>query len=577
MATTEDERLQCPPYSTLQDVMDTESGYPLYDEAQFMDNSSNRYLTGNLAAETRPDPTLIRQQTDPEIYHSASTEPGSPLTFRKKLTWHDLNKPLPPVPRFPRSRPQIGGIRLALIAKTTNCKVKKDNGIVDSSQPKHHPYHKRGSPSGGAKTVMQISAPTSQMTSNPMPSTETIPTLRMQDVPGGPSNTTDAVAELGRRLEELMAKQASSNQTSPESGVETTDTKGHRTNFRRGRKAIDRFKYVLSDRLGGGGGGGGGGTKQRGASKALGIPSRNDGWEFMADDEAENDGHGLKAKKEAEHRPTNEGRGLSESTIPSVGITHVIPRKPLPGRNDENVPGGARDSTAILDDPFGEDVEMKDPHHFGFSPLNLDLSLDYHPTTRFNSTLPIPQHAYANTTGANSPGNSSGFGADVSGPGSQSGLDLSSSSPVGHSTPRIQLESKVDANGIRRLASVRSKSNSILGSFEFESDRGPTNVLEARNVKSDGEGRNSGGGLKRKNSSRLSGFGTSTPPPPHKKQRKQDLTQGGGQGSSFSSHARSDSSLLPKPSAARAKALLRWGKAKGMAVLDGGGGGGSRS
>lgn len=514
-----------------------------------MDNSPNLYLTGNLEAEARPDPPLIRQQTDPEFYQSLSIEPTTP-TFRKKLTWHDLNKPLPPVPRFPRSRPQIGGIRLALTAKSTNSKIRKDNGIIDSSQWKDQQYHKLVT-TPLSKPVLQISAPVSHMTSNPMSNSETMSTPRMQDSPA-PRYTRDTVAELGRKLEALMAKQASSNQTSPEGGVETTDTKGRRITFRRGRKAIDRFKYVLNDRLGGG-------MKQRGTTKALGFPMRNESWEFVGDAEAEKDGYGEKTKKEAEHRPT-EGRSISDSTLKSAGITYMIPRKPVPGGNDERRAKEERDNTNISEDPFADDMEMQDSHQLGFSPLNLDLSLDYR-TSHSSAGLPVPQPAYANI-GENSPGTSSGFSADVSGVGSQSGLDLSSSSPVGYSTPRIRLEPRVDANGIRRLTSVRSKTASPLGSFDFELDRASNNGSGPRNIKPNEEGIS---GLKRKNSSRLSGVGISTPP--HKKQKKQSLTQGGGKGS-FSSHARSDSSLLPKPSNARAKALLRWGKVKGLAVLD---------
>lgn len=531
-------------------MLQTVTDLQYYDEAQIVNGSPQLYY-GGLRDEGRLDPTLIRQQhTDPESYNSLPIEPGTP-TSRKKLTWHDLNKPLPPVPRFPRYRPQIGGIRLALTTKSANSKSKKDNGIIESSPWKHHPYHKLSSPPG-VKPVLQISAPTSHTTANSRSNNETIPALKMHDSPAS-SNTSDAVAELGRKLEELMAKQAPSNQTSPASGVEKTNNKGRRTNFRSGRKAIDRFKYVLSDRLGGGSG-----VKQRGTTKASGLRLRNESWEFVADDEAEKGWR--KAKKRSENRPI-EGRSLSDSTVQSMVIKHMIPRKPVPGKHDGKGSEEGGGSTSLPEDPFADDMEMQGLPQLEFSPLNLDLTLDYR-ASHSDAGLLKPELQNANVS-EHSPGTSSGFSADVSGLDSQSGLDLSSSSPAGYSTPRIKLESKVEANGMRRLASVPSRTTSLLGSFDFELGAVSSKESEPRNVRSDGEATTTG--LKRKSSSRLSGVGIFTPP--HKKQKKQSLTQEGGKGS-FSSHARSDSSLLPKPSHARAKALLRWGKAKGLAVLD---------
>ena len=365
------------------------------------------------------------------------------------------------------------------------------------------------------------------------------PTVKDQELQS-PASSSNAVAELARKLEVLTANH------DPSVASPQTDKEDRRGHSRRGNRVLGRIKDVFS------------GAKHRGSNKNRDPPLMGEAWEAMADDEAEMDEEMARAKPK-------HGLLMGTGAREVQSNTYLIPRKPLPISKRDSSEEQTCDANP-LDDPFADEPNVKAMDRqrldqFGFSPLDLDLRLEC-PTAQKPDKPSRTKEALTTMfkTVNTSRSTSSGCSADVSHVDLDSGLDLSSSSPLGYSTPRIRLEPRIEADGVRRLASVRSNTTSLLGSFDFETNRGEEEQ-QSMDVQTNEEGLNVNGSLKRKKSNGKpdnSGAGASIPPSKKVKQG-QGLSQAGKGSSVVESHSQSDPSFLssltpsrrPKPSSSR--------------------------
>ncbi len=249
--------------------------------------------------------------------------------------------------------------------------------------------------------------------------------------------STQAVADLESKLGELAVQRESKDERGQQGNVQAT---GSTSTLQRGRNMLGRVKGVLQSRL---------------RSNSPQITPAGSNIDVGKGKQR------LKVDTEQANAPTQ----LSQS-----GPVNVL-RKPVPARTSSAIAGAAIANSR----PQGSkhrrqqhgqgNMESQPTKRHSRISLLFDRKPDWFNTARPMET--VSRQNYQQTGGSQSDG--SGNQADVSDNNSMPALDLSPSSPKGFVTPRLRLESRVDADGRRRMTRVRSDTaTSFLGIFDFE-------------------------------------------------------------------------------------------------------------
>ena len=165
------------------------------------------------------------------------------------------------------------------------------------------------------------------------------------------------------------------------------------------------------------------------------------------------------------NRRIAEGHNLSSPKVRSLTGDGNVPRKALP------VYDSIKSKRSIApDDPFSDDMEMKDDVRSSHAYSTFDSDLSGRKTNKA-STYTDSVTDLLTAQEQNTPR----FSDAVSGLAQHPDVDCFSSSPLGHSTPRIRLEPRIDANGKKRLTGVLNHSPSITNSNFVACDEGNKN------------------------------------------------------------------------------------------------------
>ena len=173
------------------------------------------------------------------------------------------------------------------------------------------------------------------------------------------------------------------------------------------------------------------------------------------------------------NRRIAEGHNLSSPKVRSLTGDGNVPRKALP----------VYDSIKSLrsnspDDPFSDDMEMEDDVRSS----HVYSTFDSNPSRRETNKASTYTDSVTDLLTAQAQ-NTPKFSDAVSGLAQHPDVDCFSSSPLGHSTPRIRLEPRMDSNGKKRLTGVLDHSPSITNSNFVACDEGNMNQsLRARGI-----------------------------------------------------------------------------------------------
>ena len=405
-------------------------------------------------------PSPLRAWTETRLNALSIAHPSTP----------DTNKPLPHLPSGQRE----DGSTLRRRPAQREVGTDTTNGSPSKLKSRHRA---KLSKTQISRPLLQESTTSSGTDANiSRPSNDTVPLQTHAGFPSRPS--TDPVADLGRKIEMLLAQQDASNKAAAALKKGVTKHSGARGTLQRGKNVLTRFKDTLNDHLGH--------HSSARATAAGAIFGEGDAMQ------------GVTLTEPCGVIPDPVERARPFPVTPAGPF--LIRRKPVPISKDSPCPsegGENRESSPT----FTHGADHHEPSRNDPDTDVTSVDAEFESTFGWVKSLassggPPPKRP---TDFPNSPSTGSGFDADVSGNGSRPTLGLISPSAVDHGTPRIRFEPRLQADGSKTLTRIRPDATSLLGNFDFESRHNtPEQSLVAPAV-SDGA---SSIGLKRKNSTK---------------------------------------------------------------------------
>ena len=408
------------------------------------DDESADELTGSALLDNIP-PMPVRA---PSLQSRTPTDdffrPKSSKSFRSmKTVADDLEKPLPPIPRRDSSENQRQNLssRPALSAKSTNIKV-ASGGQRRPSKPK-------------------ISPPLPQDTTAISGSSRPATGHSYQDMPATQTSTADA-AELSRKISSLMQQAATQETQTKQKTTAYAKETGKPSPYQRGKQAFVKATRAVKDRLSNSSR-----KRSRNPRRPLSTPS-------SSEHEVEPPPHydtEAEIRRGRLDRRIAEGENLGNPKIRSMMGDGNIPRKPLPVY--ESMKSRSQNQISdTIDDPF---QECREPQRSlpsqDYSSLDFNFNKSEHRTGSKGESLPnineVDSTAGPSRQHLNIPGTSPYLSKAVSGLAQHTDTAFFSSSPIGHSTPRIRLDPYSEPGEGKELHGGLVRTPSIL-EFSFE-------------------------------------------------------------------------------------------------------------